>query len=35
MTKDGGSKALDHYFHRVTALGGGGPGGSPNRRKRS
>jgi DNA-binding HxlR family transcriptional regulator len=22
MTKDGGSKALDHYFHRVSSLGG-------------
>lgn len=26
MTKDGGSQALDHYFHQPTALGGGGAG---------
>lgn len=26
MTKDGGSQALDHYFHRVSALGSGSRG---------
>ena len=39
MTKDGGSQALDHYFHRVSALGSGGAGDEqasrPDRRKRS
>lgn len=35
MTKDGGSQALDHYFHRVSSLGRGGAGKSPDRRKRS
>lgn len=29
MTKDGGSQALDHYFHRVSALGRGGAGDEP------
>ena len=39
MTKDGGSQALDHYFHRVSTLGSGGPGREqqvgPDRRKPS
>jgi len=36
MTKDGGSQALDHYFHRVSTLGRGrGPGGRPDRRQPS
>jgi len=35
MTKDGGSQALDHYFHRVSSLGRGGVGKPPDRRKRS
>ncbi len=39
MTKDGGSQALDHYFHRVSTLGAGGSGrgqlSRPDRRKPS
>lgn len=30
MSKDGGSQALDHYFHRVSALGIGGAGDEPS-----
>jgi len=39
LTKDGGAQALDHYFHRVSALGRGARdragGARPDRRKRS